>query len=100
VREGLEAIYEPDCLECSYGFRPGRRAHDAGRTLTRSVDQGAGRWSVEADIVSCFASLDRTALTKRLAVRVADGSLLRRKGKCVHVGVLDGEVGGEQGKRI
>src|SRR5215468_2964701 len=92
VREVLEAIYEQDFLECSYGFRPGRSAHDAVRTLTRSVDQGEVRWIFEADIVSFFDSLDRTELKKMLEVRVADGSLLRLIGKGLHVGVRDGEV--------
>ena len=91
VREVLEAVYEQDFLDCSYGFRPGRSAHDAGRTLKRSVDGGAVRWIFEADIVSFFDSLDRTELKKMLGVRVADGSLLRLIGKCLHVGVLDGE---------
>jgi retron-type reverse transcriptase len=76
VREVLEAIYEQDFLECSYGFRPGRRAHDAVRPLKRSVDQGEVRWIFEADLVSFFDSLHRTALKQMLAVRVADGSLL------------------------
>src|SRR5262245_5485217 len=92
VREVLEAIYEQDFLECSYGFRPGRSAHDAVRTLKRSVDQGEVRWIFEADIVSFFDSLDRTELKRMLEVRVADGSLLRRIGRCLHVGVLDGEA--------
>jgi RNA-directed DNA polymerase len=92
VREVLEAIYEQDFLECSYGFRPGRSAHDAVRTLKRIVDQGEVRWILEADIVSFFDSLDRTELKKMLEVRVADGSLLRLIGKCLHVGVLDGET--------
>jgi len=60
VREVLEAIYEQDFLECSYGFRPGRSAHDAVRTLKRIVDRGEVRWILEADIVSFFDSLDRT----------------------------------------
>ena len=42
--------------------------------------------------MSFFDSLDRTELKKRLKVRVADGSLLRLIGKCLHVGVLDGET--------
>src|SRR5262245_66484737 len=77
VREVLEAIYEQDFLDCSYGFRPGRSAHDAVRTLKRHVEGGEVRWIVEADIVSCFDSLDRTELKKRLAVGVADGAVLR-----------------------
>jgi group II intron reverse transcriptase/maturase len=92
VREVLEAIYEQDFLDCSYGFRPKRNAHDAVCTLNRVVDQSGVRWIFEADIVSFFDSLDRTELKKMLEVRVADGSLLRLIGKCLHVGVLDGEV--------
>jgi len=92
IREVLEAIYEQDFLECSYGFRPGRSAHDAIGTLKRHVDRGEVRWIFEADIVSFFDSLDRTELKKMLEVRVADGSLLRLISKCLHVGVLDGEA--------
>ncbi len=92
VREVLEVIYEQDFLECSYGFRPGRNAHDAVRSLKRIVDRGEVRWIFEADIVSFFDSLDRTELKKMLEVRVADGSLMRLIGKCLHVGVLDGEA--------
>jgi len=90
VRGVLEAIYEQDFLDCSYGFRPGRRAHDAVRTLDRIVHRGQVRWILEADITSFFDSVDRTALLEMLQTRVADGSLLRLIGKCLHVGVLDG----------
>src|SRR5215470_7078550 len=58
VREVLEAMYEQDFLDCSYGLRPGRSAHDAVRTLQRIVDRGEVRWILEADIVSF---LDRTS---------------------------------------
>jgi group II intron reverse transcriptase/maturase len=90
VREVLEAIYEQNFLDCSYGFRPGRRAHDAVRTLNRIVHQGEANWILEADVVSFFDSIDRNELKKMLEVRVADGSLLGLIGKCLHVGVLDG----------
>ena len=90
VREVLEAVYEQDFLDCSYGFRPGRSAHDAVRTLDRIVHQGEVNWILEADIVSFFDSLDRNKLKEMLEVRVADGSLLRLIGKCLHVGVLEG----------
>jgi RNA-directed DNA polymerase len=65
---------------------------DAAPTLKRIVDRGEVRWILEADIVSFFDSLDRTELKKMLEVRVADGLLLRLIGKCLHVGVLDGET--------
>ncbi len=90
VREVLEAIYEQDFLDCSYGFRPKRSAHDATRTLDRIVHRGEVNWILEADIVSFFDSLDRKKLKEMLEVRVADGSLLRLIGKCLHVGVLEG----------
>jgi len=90
VREVLEAIYEQDFLDCSYGFRPKRSAHDAIRTLDRIVHRGEVSWILEADIVSFFDSLDRKKLKEMLGVRVADGSLLRLIGKCLHVGVLEG----------
>ena len=47
-------------------------------------------WILEADIQSFFDSVDRTKLLELLQIRVADGSLLRLIGKCLHVGVLDG----------
>ncbi len=103
LRAVLEAIYEQDFLNCSYGFRPGRSAHDALRALNRAVHQGRVQWIIEADIVSFFDSLDRTRLKEMLRTRVADESLLRLIGKCSHVGVLDGEeystpeVGAPQG---
>jgi RNA-directed DNA polymerase len=90
LREVLEAIYEQDFLECSYGFRPGRGAHDAIRALDRIAHQGKVSWILEADVVSFFDSLDRTQLKEMLQIRVADGSLMRLIGKCLHVGVLDG----------
>lgn len=92
VREVLEAIDEQDFLDCSHGFRPGRNAHDAVRTLNRIVDGGGVRWIYEADIVSFFDSLDRNQLKEMIGIRVADGSLMRLIGKCLHVGVLDGEA--------
>jgi len=91
VREVLEAIYEQDFLDCSYGFRPGRGAHDALRALNRAVFRGEVNWVLEADIRSFFDSVCRASLLEMLRQRVADGSLLRLVGKCLHVGVLDGE---------
>lgn len=91
LREVLQAIYEQDFLDCSYGFRPGRSAHDAVRALTRAVDAGEANWILESDVVSFFDSVDRKHLMEMLQRRVADGSLLRLVGKCLHVGVLDGE---------
>jgi len=90
LREVLEAIYEQDFLDCSYGFQPRRSAHDAIRTLDRIVHGGQVSWILEADIVSFFDSLDRNERKRMLEIRVSDGSLLRLIGKCLQAGVLDG----------
>jgi RNA-directed DNA polymerase len=103
LREVLEAIYEQDFMDCSYGFRPGRSPHDAIRKLHRITATGTANYILEADIVSYFDSLDRKRLMEMLRERIADETLMRLIGKCLHVGVLDGaeysepEVGTAQG---
>jgi group II intron reverse transcriptase/maturase len=91
LREVLEVLYEPVFSDGSYGFRPGRRAHDALRALNRALNGGQVSVIVEADIQSFFDSIVRTMLMEMLRERVADGSFLRLVGKCLNVGVLDGE---------
>jgi RNA-directed DNA polymerase len=90
LREVLEAIYEPLFLGVSFGFRPGRSAHDALRALNSPLVRGKARWILEADISSYFDSIDRSMLLEMLQERVADGKLLRLIGKCLNAGVLDG----------
>jgi len=90
LRELLEAIYEQDFLDCSYGFRPGRSPHDALRAFNGAVRRGEANFVLEADIVSFFDRLDRKKLKELLQRRLADKSLMRLIGKCLHVGILDG----------
>jgi group II intron reverse transcriptase/maturase len=91
LREVLQAVHEQDFLDCSYGFRPGRGAHDAIRALNRAAGMGIANYVLEADIVSFFDSLDRKMLMEMLRGRIADERLMRLVGKCLHVGILDGE---------
>lgn len=91
IRDVLEVVYEPVFRDCSHGFRRGRSAHDALRALDRVLFRGEGSWILEADIQSFFDSIDRKMLMEMLRERVADTSLLRLVGKCLHVGILDGE---------
>ena len=91
LTEVLEAIYEQDFLPCSYGFRHGRKAHDALRVLDAMVFREGLVWILEADIQAFFDSLQRSRLEEMLQLRVADQSFMRLVGKCLHVGVLDGE---------
>jgi group II intron reverse transcriptase/maturase len=90
LRELLEAVYEQDFLDCSYGFRPGRSAHDAVKALGESIWRGEANFILEADIESFFDSVDRPKLREVLQERIDDKSLMRLIGKCLHVGVLDG----------
>jgi group II intron reverse transcriptase/maturase len=91
LTEVLTAIYEQDFLTCSFGFRPRRSAHDAIRVLNEAIHRAEVHWILEADIKSFFDSVNRRQLEEMLQIRVADGSLLRLIGKCLHVGVLEGE---------
>jgi group II intron reverse transcriptase/maturase len=91
LREVLEAIYEQDFRAVSYGFRPGRSAHDALAAVDRMAFREGVGWILEADIQAFFDSLERTKLKEMLQRRVADGALMRLVGKCLRVGVLDGE---------
>jgi len=106
VGEVLGALYEQDFLPCSYGFRPGRSAHDALRALRAPIQNGEANWLLETDVASFFDSVVRATLVEMLQERVADGALLRLIGKCLHVGILDGaefsapEVGTVQGSSL
>lgn len=91
LRELLEAIYGPIFHDCSYGFRRGRSAHDALRSLNGVLFRGEVSWILEIDVESFFDSVDRKMLIGMLQERVVDGSLKRLVGKCLHVGVLDGD---------
>jgi group II intron reverse transcriptase/maturase len=91
LREVLEAVYEQDFLEGSYGFRPDRSAHDALRAVNQMASHEGITVILEADIQAFFDSIDRKKLMEMLQIRVADPPLLRLISKCLHVGVLDGE---------
>jgi len=85
----LEAIYEQDFLDCSYGFRPGRSPHAALHEVReRCMHEGRG-WIVEADVSGYFASIDRTYLREGLRKRGNDGRILRLMGKWLRAGVMD-----------
>jgi len=89
LRELLEAVYEQDFLDCSYGFRPGRSAHQALDAVWRQVTEMGGCWIVEVDIQKYFDTLDHAHLRELLKQRVQDGVLLRLIGKWLNAGVLE-----------
>jgi len=85
----LEAVYEQDFLDCSYGFRPGRSAHQALETLRNGLMDMAGGWVLEVDIKKFFDTLDHAHLRELLRRRVRDGVLTRLVGKWLNAGVLE-----------
>ena len=89
----LEAVYEQDFCDCSYGFRPGRSAHQALATLWQQTMKTGGGWIVEVDIRKFFDTLDHAQLRELLRRRVRDGVLLRLIDKWLKAGVLeDGRI--------
>ena len=85
----LGAIYEQDFLDCSYGFRPERTAHQALRAVWKQAMDLEGCWVLEADIEDFFGSVDLAELRKILRQRVQDGVLLRLVNKWLKAGVME-----------
>ncbi|HEY6848531.1 MAG TPA: reverse transcriptase domain-containing protein [Terracidiphilus sp.] len=102
----LNAIYEQDFLDCSYGFRPGRGQHQALDEVGRIICTRPIGWILEIDIRSYFDSIVRSALVEMIEKRVTDGSVLRLIGKWIKVGVIEdgrllvSETGTGQGQPI
>ncbi len=86
----LEAVYEQDFLDCSYGFRPGRSAHQALEALWKGTMDLGAVWVIEVDIRKFFDTLDHRHLREILSQRVRDGVILRLIGKWLNAGVLEG----------
>ena len=102
----LNAIYEQDFLDCSYGFRPGRGQHQALDETGRVICTRPVGWILEIDIRSYFDSIVREQLVEMIEKRVKDGSVLRLIGKWIKVGVIEdnrlliSETGTGQGQPI
>ena len=99
----LESVYEQDFLDCSYGYRPGRSAHQALETLWQQTMSMHGGWVIDLDIQGFFEALDHKHLRSFLDQRVRDGVLRRAIGKWLKAGVMEegrwrrGETGTPQG---
>jgi group II intron reverse transcriptase/maturase len=92
VVEVLSAVYEPDFLGFSYGFRPGRGQHDALDALAVGITRKKVNWVLDADLRDFFGSLDQSWLLKFLEHRIADRRVLRLIQKWLRAGVIeDGE---------
>ena len=89
----LEPVYEQDFLDCSYGFRPGRSAHQALEALWQGLMGMGGGWIIDLDIQSFFDDVEWGQLRGFLDQRVRDGVIRRAIGKWLNAGVMEaGEV--------
>ena len=87
----LEAVYEQDFYDFSYGFRAGRSPHQALRELReRCMEMNIG-WIVDLDVCGFFDNLEHGNLREILKQRVNDGGIIRLIGKWLNAGVIDGE---------
>jgi RNA-directed DNA polymerase len=83
----LEPIFEAEFLPVSYGFRPGRRAHDAIAEIVYLARRGY-HMILEADIKACFDNIDHTALMDRLRARISDKRVLALVKAFLKAGVM------------
>lgn len=85
----LEQIYEADFLECSYGYRPGRRCHQALDALGRTIQREKVSYIVEADIKGFFDHVNHEWVLEFLKVRIGDKRLLRLIWRMLKGGVME-----------
>jgi len=86
----ISEVYEQEFYDFSYGFRPGRSAHQAVQAIDRAAMRMKGGWIVEVDIRKFFDTVDHAHLREILGQRIGDGVLLRLIGKWLNAGVLEG----------
>ena len=85
----LEPIYEQDFKYFSYGFRPGRSAHEALSCIWSQCQRHGIKWILDVDVRKCFDTIKHEHLGALLDLRVRDGVLRRLIGKWLKAGVLD-----------
>jgi group II intron reverse transcriptase/maturase len=91
--EVLGAIYEQDFIGFSYGFRPGRSAHDALDAVAVGVSVRKVNWILDSDLAKFFDTIEHAWLIKFVEHRLADARVIRLLKKWLHAGVLeDGQI--------
>jgi group II intron reverse transcriptase/maturase len=88
IRSLLEPIFEPHFSEFSFGFRPGRNAHQAIVAVNTAHEAGF-KWVVDADIQSFFDNIPHDLILNQVAEGVADGNILRLLREFLSAGVME-----------
>jgi group II intron reverse transcriptase/maturase len=98
VDELLTPIYEAEFLGLSYGFRPGRKAHDALDALAYGIERRKVNWIVDADIRTFFDAIDRDRLLRFVERRIGDRRVLRLLRKWLNAGVMEEGTWSDSGR--
>jgi RNA-directed DNA polymerase len=88
----LNAIYEQDFVECSFGFRPNRGCHDALKVLNEILDRREINYVVDTDIRGFFEHVDHEWLMKFLQHRIADPNILRLIVRFLKSGIIEAGI--------
>ncbi len=89
IKKVLEAIFEVDFMDVSYGFRPNRSCHDALDVLDKTIMTRSINYVVDMDIEKFFDTIDHGWLMRCLKERIKDTSLLRLIGRFLKAGVME-----------
>ena len=106
MAEILNDVYEPRFLDCSYGFRPNRRAHDVVKYINQTIMTRKVNYILDADIKGFFDNLDQRWLMKFLEHDIADKNFLRyisrflKSGIVENGAILESDKGTPQGGQI
>ncbi len=87
----LQPQFDPTFSEHSYGFRPGRSAHQAVRAAQRYIQSGR-RWVADVDLAQFFDRVNHDVLMERLSRRITDGRVLGLIRRYLRAGIMDGRV--------
>lgn len=102
VKLVIEPVFEADFLECSYGFRPKRSAHQALDRIRKDTNR-KGWWVVDADIKGYFNNINHDKLMLMAKQRISDRRILKMIRKWLKAGVMEdgkymeSELGSPQG---
>lgn len=90
IAQVLGPLFDPDFSASSFGFRPGRSAHQAVKQIQDYIKRGY-KVAVDMDLAKFFDRVNHDVLMARVARKVRDKALLRLIGKYLRAGVLVGE---------